>query len=94
MSLKFDPVEVVGRFKVVGAVLGVAGSMFSCGIVIGVLMTSYEDLRRELREQKEDTQRENDFLRVQMRSHSERMNSHQTDIKYIKHVLELEKNGR
>ena len=94
MSFKFDPVEVVGRFKVAGAVLGVAGSMFSCGIVIGVLMTSYEDLRRELREQKDDVQRELDVVRAQYRSHSERMNSHHTDIKYIKRVMELEGDGR
>lgn len=93
MSLKFDPVEVIGRFKVVGVVLGVAGSMLSCGVVIGVLMTSYDNLRREQHEQKEDFQRELDVVRAQYRSHSERMNSHHTDIKYMKHVIEKISNG-
>lgn len=84
MGYKFDPVAVIDRFKMVGAVLGVSSSMLGCGVVVGVLMTSYENLRREQHEQREDYQREVDDLRAMYRSHSVRMNSHQIDINVLK----------
>ena len=90
MAMKFDIVEVVSRFKMVGVMLGVSGSILTAGIVLGVLMASYEELRRELHEQKEDTQRELDFVRSQMASQSTRMNSHQVDMGVIKKIIRLE----